>query len=233
MIVVTCDWCGRPIEKREPRIDLESDSRFTPKGAWKPGWLGHFHNTAECYGQVVEPLRALIEARAALEAIPTLDEEPRIVIAEPCPPVIDDAGAAAWCETRDRNREIAGRPGGIDELGLPLGVWGPLITAGIVTVAELRRRRQDGALDRVSGLGRTRIQTIDRFLLTPAEREFRDLLDNVGYRCRHALPRAGVRTLEDVAQLTDAEMLGIEGVGEKTVQFLRTEIASRSRALRA
>lgn len=54
-----------------------------------------------------------------------------------------------------------------------------------------------------------------------------DVLARLGYRCRYVLPRAGVRTLEQVARMTDAQLLAIEGVGAKTVRVLREAIAER------
>jgi hypothetical protein len=42
---------------------------------------------------------------------------------------------------------------------------------------------------------------------------------------RSALPRAGVRTLEQLARMTDQELLAIERVGAKTVAYVRERLA--------
>jgi DNA-directed RNA polymerase alpha subunit len=43
-------------------------------------------------------------------------------------------------------------------------------------------------------------------------------------KCRLALPRAGITTVELVEAMSDDELLAIDGVGEKTVAELRAAL---------
>jgi hypothetical protein len=58
-----------------------------------------------------------------------------------------------------------------------------------------------------------------------ATAELRDVLREVAPRCVYALPRAGVTSLDDVARLSDEQLLALPGVGQKTVDALRRALA--------
>jgi len=60
-----------------------------------------------------------------------------------------------------------------------------------------------------------------------ATAELRDVLRQLTPKCIYALPLAGVTSLDDVACLSDEQLLAIHGVGVKTVRHLRAACAKR------
>ncbi|MCE7000745.1 hypothetical protein LZG04_38910 [Saccharothrix sp. S26] len=56
-----------------------------------------------------------------------------------------------------------------------------------------------------------------------------DLPKGIGRPATHALAAAGVTTMAQVAELTDAELLALHGVGPKAVRVLREALAERGR----
>jgi hypothetical protein len=172
-VTLTCDYCGAVITGA--KIDLESDTHFSKGGVWRGGTLGNFHNTEECYGVIREAIRTLLDARAGLEAIPVLDEEPPVRISSPrgttatATHAVGDAPASrTW--TAEMSAEMDARikatfqavraPGGLNELGLPHGIAYRLHDAEVLTVVEAERRHRAGTLEDIKGLGPSRLAFI-------------------------------------------------------------------------
>ena len=61
--------------------------------------------------------------------------------------------------------------------------------------------------------------------MTDAERG--DLPRSIGRPATNALAVVGIRRLDQVAEMTDAELLALHGVGPKAVRLLREEMATR------
>lgn len=158
---------------------------------------------------------------------PGSDWVPRLVLELECERRLAERRAA-----QQRYRSAAAGPGGItDAEFLSDGTRAALIGAGIVTIAQLEAAFRDGALSCIAEIGAQRLRTIEKAMrdrMARVEREFLELLDEIGYRCRHALPRAGVCSLDHVACMTDAELLAIDGVGQKTVGALREAVRTRA-----
>ncbi|HLV55986.1 MAG TPA: hypothetical protein VKY71_10490 [Actinotalea caeni] len=55
-----------------------------------------------------------------------------------------------------------------------------------------------------------------------------DLPRGIGRPATRALEQAGLTTLDDVARLSEAELLALHGVGPRAVAILRQAIAERS-----
>ena len=66
---------------------------------------------------------------------------------------------------------------------------------------------------------------------TAAAGEVRDLPKAIGRPATQALINAGITTLTQVAQLTEAELLAMHGVGPKTVRILSEALSATGRAL--
>jgi len=60
-----------------------------------------------------------------------------------------------------------------------------------------------------------------------------DLPRAIGRPANAALVANGITTLEQVAALTDRELLGLHGVGPKAVRILRAELAATGRSARS
>jgi predicted flap endonuclease-1-like 5' DNA nuclease len=56
-------------------------------------------------------------------------------------------------------------------------------------------------------------------------------LPSIGGPARRALHHRGITTLDQVAQMTEREMLAMHGVGPKAVGILRETLAERGRTL--
>jgi len=48
-----------------------------------------------------------------------------------------------------------------------------------------------------------------------------DVLKNLSFKAKNALRNAGIGTLEEATSLTDAELLGLEGMGKASIARLR------------
>jgi hypothetical protein len=59
-------------------------------------------------------------------------------------------------------------------------------------------------------------------------RELRDVIvQRLAPKRRHVLPRAGIASLDQVAAMTDDELLAIDGIGRNTLQALREAVSER------
>lgn len=61
----------------------------------------------------------------------------------------------------------------------------------------------------------------------PIDEEFQSVLDSLPASYRNVLPRAGIRSLAEVAEMSDDELLAVDRIGPAVLKILREAIARR------
>jgi hypothetical protein len=129
--------------------------------------VGHYHSEpspdgeASCYERLRDALELVHQAAPALSALTTTATTA---------PARSDASSRSIHEPTlepdevERRRAIMRAEGGVSTLGIPMPIQRPLREAGVLTVAEVQRRFADGSIADVSGLGQSRLRTLQAAL---------------------------------------------------------------------
>ena len=248
-ITVTCDYCGEAIDPEIAQavtIRAEGDKGGPKRGRWRSGYIAHYHGDP-CWGAVMAGILELHRASAQdeLERIPVATPE-QLAGLRPGDHGTDPLDFEPLFGFGEPGFDGSPRPRLLDrwaEAGLYFPNDHAVYKAGIATLGDLRGECEAARLTRVKMIGELRAEEIaatvariyngepapvqavaadadlDSFLATlkPSQRT----------TLRDRLSRQGIVSLDQLAAMSDDEMMALEGVAWKLRCKIRDFITAR------